>query len=29
LTGILPIKALLADTRLHSLKGSSSAWARL
>ncbi len=26
LTGILQIKALLADTRLHSLKGSSSAW---
>ncbi len=26
LTGIFQIKALLADTRLHSLKGSSSAW---
>jgi len=26
LTGILQIKALLADTRLHGLKGSSSAW---
>src|SRR5271166_992932 len=26
LTGLLQIKALLADTRLHSLKGSSSAW---
>jgi cytochrome c-type biogenesis protein len=26
LTGILQIKALLADTRLHSLKGNSSAW---
>jgi cytochrome c-type biogenesis protein len=26
LTGILQIKALLADTRLHSLKGSPSAW---
>ncbi len=26
LTGVFPIKALLADTRLHSLKGSSSAW---
>jgi cytochrome c-type biogenesis protein len=26
LTGILQIKALLADTRLHNLKGSSSAW---
>jgi len=26
LTGILQIKALLADTRLHSLKGSSSVW---
>jgi cytochrome c-type biogenesis protein len=26
LTGIFQIKALLADTRLHSLKGGSSAW---
>ena len=26
LTGILQIKPLLADTRLHGLKGSSSAW---
>jgi len=26
LTGLLQIKALLADTRLHNLKGSSSAW---
>ena len=26
LTGIFQIKALLADTRLHSLKGSSTAW---
>jgi cytochrome c-type biogenesis protein len=26
LTGIFQIKALLADTRLHNLKGSSSAW---
>ena len=26
LTGILQIKALLADTRLHSLKGGSTAW---
>src|SRR5664280_770944 len=26
LTGIFQIKALLADTRLHGLKGSSSAW---
>src|SRR6202051_4368929 len=26
LTGILQIKALLADTRLHGLKGSPSAW---
>jgi cytochrome c-type biogenesis protein len=26
LTGLFQIKALLADTRLHSLKGSSSAW---
>jgi cytochrome c-type biogenesis protein len=26
LTGLLQIKALLADTRLHSLKGNSSAW---
>jgi len=26
LTGIFQIKTLLADTRLHSLKGSSSAW---
>ena len=26
LTGVFQIKALLADTRLHSLKGSSSAW---
>ncbi|HEX7425409.1 MAG TPA: cytochrome c biogenesis protein CcdA [Terriglobales bacterium] len=26
LTGILQIKALLADTRLHGLKGSSSVW---
>jgi len=26
LTGIFQIKALLADTRLHSLKGNSSAW---
>ena len=26
LTGIFQIKALLADTRLHDLKGSSSAW---
>jgi len=26
LTGIFQIKALLADTRLHTLKGSSSAW---
>jgi cytochrome c-type biogenesis protein len=26
LTGIFQIKALLADTRLHQLKGSSSAW---
>jgi len=26
LTGIFQIKALLADTRLHSLKGSSSPW---
>src|SRR5437660_4007040 len=26
LTGILQIKALLADTRLHSLKGGASAW---
>jgi cytochrome c-type biogenesis protein len=26
LSGIFQIKALLADTRLHSLKGSSSAW---
>jgi len=28
LTGLLQIKALLADTRLHNLKGSSSAWER-
>jgi len=26
LTGIFQIKALLADTRMHGLKGSSSAW---
>jgi len=26
LTGVFQIKALLADTRLHGLKGSSSAW---
>jgi len=26
LAGVFQIKALLADTRLHSLKGSSSAW---
>src|SRR6204780_5524493 len=26
LTGLFQIKALLADRRLHSLKGSSSAW---
>jgi cytochrome c-type biogenesis protein len=26
LTGILQIKALLADTRLHNLKGGSTAW---
>ena len=26
LTGLLQIKALLADTRLHSLKGGSTAW---
>ena len=26
LTGVFQFKALLADTRLHSLKGSSSAW---
>jgi cytochrome c-type biogenesis protein len=26
LTGLFQIKALLADTRLHSLKGNSSAW---
>jgi cytochrome c-type biogenesis protein len=26
LTGLVQINALLADTRLHSLKGSSSAW---
>jgi cytochrome c-type biogenesis protein len=26
LTGIFQIKALLADTRLHSLKGNSTAW---
>jgi len=26
LTGVFQIKALLADARLHSLKGSSSAW---
>jgi cytochrome c-type biogenesis protein len=26
LTGILQIKALLADTRLHNLKGSASSW---
>jgi cytochrome c-type biogenesis protein len=26
LTGVFQIKALLADTRLHSLKGGSSAW---
>ncbi|MFY9559724.1 MAG: cytochrome c biogenesis protein CcdA [Terriglobales bacterium] len=26
LTGIFQIKALLADTRMHSLKGSSTAW---
>jgi cytochrome c-type biogenesis protein len=26
LTGLIPIKALLADKRLHSLKGGSSGW---
>jgi cytochrome c-type biogenesis protein len=26
LTGLVPLKALLADKRLHSLKGGSSGW---